>query len=114
MSATFHCISGLPRSGTSMMMKMLEAGGIEPVVDHIRKSDEDNPRGYYEFEKVKKIDKDASWLGETRGKVVEKVTGRAKAGGHVAKASPDDPEYRVRSEASGKDAIHRPEALRKT
>ena len=67
-------VSGLPRCGTSMMMKMLEAGGIETVVDNIRKSDEDNPRGYYEFEKVKKIDKDASWLGETRGKVFKMVS----------------------------------------
>ena len=51
--------------------------------------------------------------GETKGEVVKKVTGRAKAGGHVAKASPDHPEYRVRSDKSGKDAIHKPEALRK-
>ena len=57
-----------------MMMKMLEAGGIKTVVDNIRQSDEDNPRGYYEFEKVKKIDKDASWLGETRGKVFKMVS----------------------------------------
>lgn len=71
---TILIVSGLPRCGTSMMMKMLEAGGIEPVVDNIRKSDEDNPRGYYEFEKVKKIDKDASWLGETRGKVFKMVS----------------------------------------
>ncbi len=52
--------------------------------------------------------------GETRGNVVAKLTGQARAAGHVAKASRDDPEYRVRSQASGKDAIHRPEALRKT
>ena len=51
--------------------------------------------------------------GETRGKVVKTVTSQAKAGGHVAKASPDHPEYRVRSDTSGKDAIHKPEALRK-
>ena len=71
---TILIVSGLPRCGTSMMMKMLEAGGIEAVVDNIRQSDEDNPRGYYEFEKVKKIDKDASWLGETRGKVFKMVS----------------------------------------
>lgn len=46
-------VSGLPRSGTSLMMKMLEAGGIEPVTDNIRGADLDNPKGYYEFEKVK-------------------------------------------------------------
>ena len=48
-------VSGLPRSGTSMMMKMLEAGGIPPLQDNIRTADEDNPKGYYEFERVKKL-----------------------------------------------------------
>ena len=48
-------VSGLPRSGTSMMMKMLEAGGMPVLVDHMRTADEDNPEGYYEFERVKKI-----------------------------------------------------------
>lgn len=66
-------VSGLPRSGTSMMMKALEAGGIEPVVDHIRRADEDNPKGYYEFEPVKKTKEDASWLKEAAGKVVKMV-----------------------------------------
>ena len=46
-------VSGLPRSGTSMMMKMLEAGGIPPMTDEIREADADNPKGYYEFERVK-------------------------------------------------------------
>ena len=45
-------VSGLPRSGTSMMMKMLEAGGLSPVTDNIRTADEDNPKGYYELETV--------------------------------------------------------------
>ncbi|MFC1868259.1 sulfotransferase domain-containing protein [Thermodesulfobacteriota bacterium] len=67
-------VSGLPRSGTSMMMRMLEAGGITPMTDNIRKSDEDNPKGYYEFERVKKIREDASWLDECRGKVVKMVS----------------------------------------
>jgi hypothetical protein len=40
-------VSGLPRSGTSMMMKMLEAGGIPPLTDNVRKADHDNPGGYY-------------------------------------------------------------------
>ena len=48
-------VSGLPRSGTSMMMKMLEAGGIPPLTDHIRTADVDNPKGYYEFERAKKL-----------------------------------------------------------
>jgi hypothetical protein len=49
-------VSGLPRSGTSLMMQMLQAGGIEIVTDNIRAADTDNPRGYYEFEQVKKIE----------------------------------------------------------
>lgn len=52
--------------------------------------------------------------GETRGEVVEKVTGRARAGVHVAKASKDEPQYRVKSAGTGAEAIHRPEALRKS
>ena len=48
-------VSGLPRSGTSMMMQMLEAGGIEVVVDDIRKADQDNLKGYYELEKIKRV-----------------------------------------------------------
>lgn len=67
-------VSGLPRSGTSLMMKMLEAGGMELVVDHIRKADEDNPLGYFEFEKVKKIREDASWLEDTQGKVFKMIS----------------------------------------
>ena len=66
-------VSGLPRSGTSMMMKMLEAGGIEPVTDHVRGPDVDNPRGYYEYEIVKKIAEDTSWLPATRGRAFKMV-----------------------------------------
>ena len=51
--AVVTIVSGLPRSGTSMMMKMLEAGGMELLTDGIRTADEDNPQGYYEFERVK-------------------------------------------------------------
>jgi len=69
-------VSGLPRSGTSMMMKMLEAGGLEPITDEIRKADEDNPKGYYELEKVKELDKsdDNSWLENAQGKVVKIIS----------------------------------------
>lgn len=66
-------VSGLPRSGTSMMMKAIHAGGIEPLIDNIREPDEDNPRGYYEFEPVKKVNQDASWLRDAGGKVVKMV-----------------------------------------
>ena len=67
-------VSGLPRCGTSMMMQMLEAGGIPIVTDHIRKSDEDNLRGYYEFEKVKEIKKNSGWLDQCFGKVFKMVS----------------------------------------
>ncbi len=67
-------VSGLPRSGTSMMMKMLDAGGLEVVTDGIRKADVDNPKGYYEFEKVKQIREDSSWIPGTRGKVFKMVS----------------------------------------
>ena len=66
-------VSGLPRSGTSMMMKMLEAGGIPVVVDHIRTPDDDNPNGYYEFEAVKKTREDAGWVKAAIGKAVKMV-----------------------------------------
>ncbi len=66
-------VSGLPRSGTSMMMRMLEAGGVPALVDNIRTADEDNPRGYYEFEPVKKTKEDPSWLDDAGGKVVKMV-----------------------------------------
>ena len=52
--------------------------------------------------------------GRTEGKVTRKVTGTAKAGGHVAKASPDDPQYEVKSSKSGKAAIHKASALKKS
>lgn len=67
-------VSGLPRSGTSMMMRMLDAGGMDVVVDHMRKPDEDNPVGYYEFEKVKKIKEDVSWLDGVKDKVVKMIS----------------------------------------
>ena len=67
-------VSGLPRSGTSLMMQMLERGGVEVVTDNIRTADTDNPRGYYEFEQVKKIKGDASWLPGTRGKALKMVS----------------------------------------
>jgi len=68
-------VSGLPRSGTSMMMKMLEAGGLPILQDHIRVPNEDNPKGYYEFERVKKLpDGDTEWLDQAAGKVVKIIT----------------------------------------
>ncbi len=66
-------VSGLPRSGTSLMMQMLDAGGLEPLKDDIRTPDIDNPRGYYEFEPVKKTMQDPSWLKNAPGKAVKMV-----------------------------------------
>lgn len=66
-------VSGLPRSGTSMMMRMLEHGGLDVMTDEIRTADDDNPNGYYEFEAVKKTSEDASWLEGANGKAVKMV-----------------------------------------
>lgn len=67
-------VSGLPRCGTSMMMAMLEAGGVPVLADGVRKADEDNPKGYYEFERVKQLKDDKGWLPGARGKVVKMVS----------------------------------------
>ena len=73
-NASITIVSGLPRSGTSMMMKMLEAGGLPPVTDNVRTADEDNPKGYYEFERVKQLPKgDVAWLPDVQGKVVKVI-----------------------------------------
>lgn len=66
-------VSGLPRSGTSMMMQMLAAGGLPVLTDQVRASDEDNLRGYLEFEPVKAVKRDASWVADAVGKAVKVV-----------------------------------------
>lgn len=73
--ATVTIVSGLPRSGTSMMMKILEAGGLEIFSDNQRLADEDNPKGYYELEQVKALkDGDTTWVKEASGKVVKVIS----------------------------------------
>jgi hypothetical protein len=69
-------VSGLPRSGTSMAMRMLEAGGMPLVVDGRRGADEDNPRGYFEDERVKDLGHaaDKRWLAAARGKAIKIIT----------------------------------------
>ena len=67
-------VSGLPRSGTSMMMSMLEAGGVPILTDNVRTADEDNPKGYYEFERVKQIEHDWAWLADAPGKAVKIIS----------------------------------------
>jgi len=64
-------VSGLPRSGSSMMMRMLEAGGVPILTDGVRKPDEDNPNGYYEFERAKRLNDDLSWVRDARGMAVK-------------------------------------------
>ena len=66
-------VSGLPRSGTSMMMQILAAGGVEPLTDGIRQPDEDNPMGYHEFDPAANLAMDSSWVQQGRGKVVKVV-----------------------------------------
>lgn len=81
-------VSGLPRSGTSMMMQMLEAGGVEILCDGERRADDDNPKGYYELEAVKQTKDDASWLEGAPGKAVKMIS-------QLLLDLPDDRVYRV-------------------
>lgn len=71
---TVVIVSGLPRSGTSLMMQMLQAGGLPLLCDGKRTSDEDNPQGYFEFEKVKSMKTDSSWMSDAVGRAVKVVT----------------------------------------
>ena len=83
-------VSGLPRSGTSMTMKMLDAGGIALITDEARLADEDNPKGYFELENVKSLGEqdDKSWLTEARGKAVKVIS-------HLLRELPDHYAYRI-------------------
>ena len=73
LDASLIVVTGLPRSGTSLLMQMLAAGGMRVVSDGLRAADEDNPRGYLEFEPVKKLRNDSKWLFEERGKAIKIV-----------------------------------------
>jgi len=68
-------VSGAPRSGTSMMMRMLASGGIPALTDGVRQPDRDNPHGYFEFEPVKRTKVDASWVDAAQGRAVKMVYG---------------------------------------
>jgi hypothetical protein len=83
-------VSGLPRSGTSMAMRMLEAGGSVNLSDRIRTADESNPVGYYEFERVKELGEpgDRSWLADARGKAVKIIS-------HLLPQVPETLNYKV-------------------
>jgi len=68
---TILIVSGLPRSGTSMMMQMIAKSGITILTDELRVADHSNPKGYYEFEPVKSLAKDNSWMEQAQGKCVK-------------------------------------------
>ena len=74
-SSFITVVSGLPRSGTSMMMSALKNGGMPLMIDNIRKADANNPKGYFEFEGVKKLSKmDNDWLDSAQGKAVKIIS----------------------------------------
>ena len=67
-------VSGLPRSGTSLMMQMLVAGGMTALADGQRQADTDNPRGYLEWERIKQLPNDPACIAEGEGKVVKVIS----------------------------------------
>jgi hypothetical protein len=81
-------VSGLPRSGTSLMMQMLAAGGLTPLTDGLRASDINNPRGYFEWEKIKQLSNDPGCIVEAEGKVVKVVSA-------LLHSIPSGHEYRI-------------------
>lgn len=83
-------VSGLPRSGTSMAMKMLSAAGLQTVTDGLRRADEDNPKGYFELERVKDLaqEDDWTWLESARGKAIKIIS-------YLLKELPDTYNYKV-------------------
>src|SRR5579864_2844630 len=81
-------VSGLPRSGTSLMMQMLVAGGMPPLSDGERQADTDNPRGYLEWERIKQLPNDPACIAEAEGKVVKVIS-------RLLLAVPAGHEYRV-------------------
>ena len=66
-------VSGMPRSGTSLMMSMLQAGGMPVLDDGSRAPDQHNPRGYFEDSRAKRLATDSAWIEEARGKAVKVI-----------------------------------------
>ncbi len=81
-------VSGLPRSGTSLMMQILAAAGLPLLIDHSRPADQNNPRGYFEFEPVKHLKEQKDWLKQAQGKAVKIIS-------HLLKELPADYFYKV-------------------
>lgn len=88
MNETIHVVSGLPRSGTSMMMRVLDAGGLPLLTDGVRAADDDNPQGYFEFEGVKRTAFDTRWLPDAKGKAVKVIA-------QLLADLPSGPRYKV-------------------
>lgn len=81
-------VSGLPRSGTSLMMQMLAAGGMPILSDGERQADSDNPRGYLEWERIKQLPKEPACIAEAEGKAVKVIS-------RLLLSLPEGHEYRV-------------------
>ena len=81
-------VSGLPRSGTSLAMQMLAAGGMPVLIDGERQADADNPRGYYEWERIKRLPYEPSCIAEAEGKAVKVIS-------HLLLALPHGHDYSV-------------------
>ncbi len=81
-------VSGLPRSGTSLMMQMLVAGGMTALSDGERKADTDNPKGYLEWERIKQLPGEPGLIHQAEGKVVKVIS-------QLLLFLPDGPEYRI-------------------
>jgi hypothetical protein len=81
-------VCGLPRSGTSLMMQMLLAGGMVALSDGERKADTDNPKGYLEWERIKQLPKEPTLIAEAEGKVVKVIS-------QLILSLPDGHEYKI-------------------
>jgi len=93
-------VSGSPRSGTSLMMRILEAAGVPPLRDDARPADADNPHGYYELAAVKRTAEDAGWLRDAAGRAVKVVQ-------PLLRHLPSDRRYRVILMRRDPDAVAR-------
>jgi len=88
MKGTIYVVSGLPRSGTSMMMQMLQKGGLEIFTDDKRVKDDNNPKGYYEHEAIKSLAKNNKWIYSAKGKAMKVIV-------HLLKHLPSNYHYKV-------------------